>query len=66
MQVVFLIFAIFTVGMLIPFTMAGINFSIAMNNSPLKPEGYEWPGLGDMKMMMYSAVFFAVVEVICR
>lgn len=60
----FLIGAIITVAMLVPFTMAGVRF--AQKSMEQKPDGYAWPSLADMQLTAISAVVFAAIEIACR
>lgn len=53
--------------MLVPFTMAGVRFSkyYQKNRSP-GFENYVWPSVADMDVTAYAAVFFAIIEIVCR
>lgn len=59
-----LVMAVFTVGMLVPFTMAGMAFVKEMKDN--MPKGYEYPELADMKITAIAAIFFAVIEIVMR
>jgi len=60
MNVVFAIFTVFTVGMMIPFTLACIN--VSLDSVKNKPESYELPSLWDLKQVGISALICAVIE----
>ena len=64
LQLVFFVFAGFTVIMLVPFTLAGYRFSEL--NRANKPEGYEWPEASDLYITMIASVGFAIVEIVVR
>ena len=64
MNILFSVFTIFTVGMMVPFTRA--CYKSAMDKTANKPEGYEFPKLSDMKLMLISSVGFPVLEYFCR
>ena len=59
-QLLFLILGVFSVSMLLPFALAGINFvSWCIKN---KPEGYAFPLFADLKITLYASIFFLVAE----
>ena len=62
----FLALAIFTFGGFIPFTKGGYDFMVITTQSDKMPKGYKFPNIRDMDLMLYSAVFFAAIEFICR
>mmetsp|Transcript_27664 Transcript_27664/g.41948 ORF Transcript_27664/g.41948 Transcript_27664/m.41948 type:complete len:327 (-) Transcript_27664:120-1100(-) len=63
-QVAFLLFAAFTLGMLIPFTKAGYDF--AEKSKANKPTDYSWPELSDLYLTVLASVGFAIVELAIR
>ena len=58
-QFVFLLFAVFTLAMLIPFTYAGYIFTV--NSTRDAPKNYDFPGLNDFWITGVSSIVFAVL-----
>lgn len=63
-QLLFFIFASFTVIMLVPFTYAGYKF--ASNSMQKAPKGYKWPVVTDFWMTGLSSVIFALIDINLR
>ena len=61
-NLLFLALAIFTFGGFIPFTKGGYDFMVITTQSDKMPKGYKFPNIRDMDLMLYSAVFFAAIE----
>jgi hypothetical protein len=57
----FLLFAVVTLGMLVPFTLACWDFIEQSNRN--KPDGYEFPKFSDFKITLASSVVFCFLEV---
>lgn len=54
---------IFTIVMLVPFTMAGVR---SIDRSVRgKPEGYQLPHVTDLYITVVSAVFLAIFKKVC-
>ena len=60
-QLAFLILGVFTICIIAPFTMAISNFVQKAHLE--KPEGYEFPGVEDLKLAARSTAVFACLEV---
>ena len=63
-QLIFLIFAVFTLVMLIPFTHAGYLF--AYESMKKAPKGYEFPGVSDFWVTGVSSIVFACIDMVLR
>jgi len=64
MQYVFIILGVLTLVWMIPFTIAGKNFSA--ENYKNKPSDYEFPVFSDMKIPMATSVVFYGIQVLCE
>ena len=63
-QLVFLLMAGVTVGMLGPFTKSSYDWINWAKSR--KPEGYAWPELADMKLMTICSFGFMLAEIVMR